>query len=186
MQDLGTKVLETPRLILRPFTVDDAPAMFANWASDGQVTQYLTWPTHNDPSVSRAYCEGVQGSYGDPRHYEWAIVLRELGEPVGSISVVGRHDGAESMQVGYCIGRKWWRQGITSEALARVIRFLFEEVGCLRVEARHDSQNPRSGAVMARCGMAREGLLRRSDRNNRGICDAVWYGILKEDYEKGR
>lgn len=90
------------------------------------------------------------------------------------------------MQVGYCIGRKWWHQGITSEALARVIRFLFEEVGCLRVEARHDNQNPRSGGVMARCGMIREGLLRRSDRNNRGICDAVWYGILKEDYEKGR
>lgn len=55
MQDMGTKVLETPRLTLRPFTVDDAPAMFANWASDGQVTQYLTWPTHTDPSVSRAY-----------------------------------------------------------------------------------------------------------------------------------
>lgn len=186
MKDLGTKILETPRLILRPFAAADGPAMFANWASDPEVTRYLTWPTHSGPEVSLAYCRELEGEYADPKHYEWAIVLKALGEPVGSMSVVNRKDEAESMEVGYCIGRPWWHQGITSEALGEVIRFLFEEVGCLRVAARHDSQNPHSGAVMAKCGMVREGLLRRSDRNNQGICDAVWYGILKEDYEKGR
>lgn len=186
MQDLGTKVLETTRLILRPFTVDDAPAMFANWASDGEVTKYLTWPTHTDPAVTRAILEDWVGRYADPTWYNWAIVWKETGEPIGNISVVERQAETACFHIGYCLGRAFWHKGIMTEAFSEVIRFLFEEVGCLRVEARHDSQNPRSGAVMARCGMAREGLLRRSDRNNRGICDTVWYGILKEDYEKGR
>lgn len=186
MQDLGTKVLETPRLILRPFTVDDAPAMFANWASDGEVTKYLTWPTHTDPSVSRAYCEGIQGSYADPKHYEWAIVLKELGEPIGSISVVGRQAETACFHIGYCLGRAFWHRGIMTEAFSEVIRFLFEEVGALRVDACHDVRNPHSGQVMAKCGLTYEGTLRRRGKNNQGICDTVWYGILKEDYEKGR
>lgn len=186
MQDLGTKVLETTRLILRPFTVDDAPAMFANWASDGEVTKYLTWPTHTDPAVTRAILEDWVGRYADPAWYNWAIVWRETGEPIGNISVVERHDGAESMQVGYCIGRKWWHQGVTSEALARVLRFLFEEVGANRVDACHDVRNPHSGQVMEKCGLTYEGTLRQRGKNNQGVCDAAWYGILKEDYEKGR
>ena len=62
----------------------------------------------------------------------------------------------------------------------------FEEVGVNRIDSRHDPRNPHSGQVMAKCGMVYEGTHRQSDRNNQGICDAAWYAILKEDYEKGR
>ena len=53
MNHKGTVTLETERLILRRFTMDDADAMFQNWASDDEVTKYLTWPTHTDVSVSK-------------------------------------------------------------------------------------------------------------------------------------
>jgi ribosomal-protein-alanine N-acetyltransferase len=62
--------------------------------------------------------------------------------------------------IGYCIGRKWWHSGITSEALESVIQFLIEEVGLNRIESRHDPRNPNSGAVMKKCGMKYEGTLR--------------------------
>ena len=52
MKHLGTKVLETKRLILRPFTISDAPAMYKNWASDDEVTKFLTWPSHASVQVS--------------------------------------------------------------------------------------------------------------------------------------
>ena len=48
MEQKGTKTLETQRLILRRFKVEDAPAMFQNWASDDEVTKYLTWPAHKN------------------------------------------------------------------------------------------------------------------------------------------
>ena len=86
------------------------------------------------------------------------------------------------LQVGYCIGSKWWHQGITSEALGAVIPFLFEEVGANRIEARHDPNNPRSGDVMRKCGLKYEGTLRQADYNNQGIVDVCIYGLLRDEY----
>lgn len=184
MKDLGTVRLETKRLILRPFAAADARAMYQNWASDPEVTRYLTWPVHRDEQASADYIRSMD--YADPSFYDWAIVYKELGEPVGSIGVVSRKKEAESVHIGYCIGRKWWGRGITTEALGAVIRFFFEEAGALRVDSRHDPRNAASGRVMEKCGMAYEGTARKADRNNQGICDAAWRAILKEDYERRR
>ena len=43
MNHCGTRILETPRLLLRPLTMDDAQMMYDNWASDPAVTKYLRW-----------------------------------------------------------------------------------------------------------------------------------------------
>ena len=182
MKPLGTKTLQTERLLLRPFAQDDASAMFANWASDPDVTKYLTWPTHTDVGATRLVLGDWASRYDDPTWYQWAIVPKELGEPIGSIAVVKRNDDVQSVHIGYCIGKRWWRQGFTSEALAEVIRFFFEDVGVNRVDSRHDPRNPNSGRVMARCGMRLEGTMRQADRNNQGLCDYCEYAILAEDY----
>jgi len=179
MKHLGTKRIETERLILRPFTMDDVEAMFHNWASDAEVTKYLTWPAHSSVEVSKMVLSDWVSHYGEDTYYQWAIVPKELGQPIGSISVVARNDAAELVHIGYCIGRNWWHQGYTSEALKAVMDFFFDEVGVNRVETRHDPNNPNSGRVMVKCGMKFEGTLRQSDRNNQGICDASWYGLLK-------
>lgn len=180
MKHLGTVELITSRLRLRRFNLADADAMFANWASDPEVTKFLTWPAHADANVSRCVLESWLDGYEKDNYYQWAIEFE--GEPVGSISVVSVNDSVETVQIGYCIGRRWWHKGITSEALEAVIKFFFEEVGVNRVEARHDFNNPNSGAVMRKCGMQYEGTLRQSDRNNQGICDACWYSILRSEY----
>jgi len=54
MRHAGTQTVKTPRLTLRRIEPDDAEMMFRNWASDDEVTRYLTWPTHKDISVSKA------------------------------------------------------------------------------------------------------------------------------------
>ena len=176
-------VLETKRLILRPFMENDGDAMFRNWASDPEVTKYLTWPTHTNVEISRTIAGKWALGSGEPGFYQWAIVPKELKEPIGSISCVHTDEATSSVEIGYCIGRKWWGQGFTPEALHALIRFFFEEVGALRVCARHDINNPNSGKVMAKCGMTYEGTLRRSAVNNQGIHDICWYSILREEYK---
>ncbi len=183
MKHLGTKQIETPRLLLRPFRPEDADAMFRNWASDPDVTKYLTWPCHDHVDVSRWVLSDWCSHYGEKTYYQWAIVPQALGEPIGSITVVGRNDPARWVEIGYCIGKAWWHQGIMTEALSAVIRFFFEQVGVGRVQARHDACNPYSGAVMRKCGMRCEGTMAKAGRSNQGICDMVWYGIVKEEYE---
>ena len=89
------------------------------------------------------------------------------------------------VHIGYALGRKWWRQGIMSEALAELVRFFFEDVCVKRIESRHDPLNQNSGKVMLKCGLVHEGTLRQSDKNNQGICDAAYYALLAEDYFKG-
>lgn len=182
MKHCGTQTLETDRLLLRRFEIGDADAMFQNWASDPEVTKYLTWPAHSGVHVSRAVLEDWVSSYSQENYYQWAIVLKENGnEPIGSISAVNLNDDISMVHIGYCLGRAWWRQGIMSEALKTVMDFFFDQVEANRIESRHDPRNPHSGMVMRKCGMKYEGTMRCSDRNNQGICDACWYALLKSE-----
>lgn len=175
----GTQILTTNRLTLRPFTLDDANDMFANWASDPEVTKFLTWPTHQSIDVSKWVLNDWIPHYAEQDYYSWAIVYD--GHAIGSMSVVEHNDQVGKAHIGYCIGRNWWRMGIVSEALKAVMNFLFDEVGFQRIEARHDPRNPHSGGVMRKCGMKYEGTLRQSDWNNQAVCDACWYALLKSE-----
>ena len=178
----GTKTIETARLILRRARQQDGPAMFRNWASDPEVTKYLTWPTHESPEISQWVLDSWVDQYSDDQFYQWIIEPKEFGEAIGTISVVRQNDVVGSMEIGYCIGRSWWHKGIVTEALMAVVHFLFSNVGCERIEARHDPRNPNSGRVMTKCGLQYEGTLRNSDKNNQGICDAAVYGLLRSDW----
>lgn len=121
--------------------------------------------------------------YEKDNFYQWALVPKELSEPIGSISIVQQRDDICMVHVGYCIGKKWWHKGFTSEALVALINFFFDRVGVSQIESRHDPNNPYSGKVMKKCGMKYEGTMRRSDTNNKGICDASYYAILREEWE---
>ena len=184
MEHKGTALLETPRLLLRPFRAEDGEAMFRNWAHDPEVTRYLTWQPHPDAESSRRICALWEQESHKPEFYQWAIVLRELDEPIGSISVVGCKEKPPSAEIGYCIGRPWWGQGLAAEALRAVIDYLIREVGMRRVWARHDVNNPRSGRVMQKAGMRKEGVFRAFAANTSNpCCDMAICSILSEELD---
>lgn len=186
MEHKGTRTLETKRLLLRQFSKNDAEAMFRNWESDAAVTEFLRWKAAAGIwETQQILHEWTQG-YKQNDFYQWAIVLKEIEEPIGSISVVGKDEKLAMVHIGYCIGRKWWNQGITTEAFRAIIPFFFEEVGVNRIESQHDPNNPNSGKVMEKCGLRYEGTLRQGDWNNRGIVDACMYSLLKSEWESER
>ncbi len=184
MNHLGTVTLETERLIIRPFRVEDANAMFTNWAGNSEVTKYLTWPTHKSAEISENYIKSKVSTYENKEVYDWGIELKDLHQVIGSISVVENKFDIGCVQIGYCIGKPWWGFGITTEAFQAVIRFFMDEVGINRIEARHDIKNISSGKVMEHCGLTLEGVHRQSDINNQGICDTAWYALLRDDYHR--
>lgn len=183
MTNRGTKTIETERLLLRRFNKDDAEAMFRNWESDPKVTEFLRWPTAVDVSEAEAVLFDWIKGYEDPGFYQWAIVLKEIGEPIGSISAVGKNERLNIVHIGYCIGSKWWHRGITTEAFGAIIPFLFEEVGVNRIESQHDPNNPNSGKVMQKCGLRYEGTLRQADWSNKGVVDACVYSLLRSEWK---
>jgi len=183
----GTVTLNTKRLILRRFTAADADAMFKNWANDPEVTKFLTWPLHgkveNTQGLLNIWCE----RYESPNCYNWAIELRDFGEPIGSIEVVDVSDTHMRCEIGYCMSKAYWSQGIMSEALSAVLSFLFLEVGVNRIQAKHDTRNPASGRVMAKNGMQLEGILREfSYHETLDFCDIVVYSILRREFLQKR
>lgn len=179
----GTKLLESQRLILRRFTSEDAHDIFNNWTSDQAVCQYLTWPVHANIDVTKTILNDWLANYSSQEFYQWAITLKSDNVPIGSISVVKFDHNLDSVEIGYCIGKAYWNKGFTTEALATLIKFFFDKVNVNRIEARHDSNNPASGQVMLKNNMKYEGTLRDGSRNNMGICNCEVYSILAQEYK---
>lgn len=182
MTPIGTKTIHTKLLILRPFQVEDAQEMFVNWASDPEVTHYLTWLPHESVETTKESLKRWVEGYQDPLQFKWAIVLND--EVVGNIDTVHVKEKIDAVEIGYALSRKCWGKGIMTEALIAVSRYLLEDAGCNRVCARHDVNNPASGKVMQKAGMAYEGTLRQYGKNNQGICDMAYYSIIKADLFK--
>lgn len=152
MKQQGTVPIETERLLLRRFVLSDSEAMFRNWAGHPVVTKFLTWDAHESEKESRQLLSRWCKQYRKRNFYEWAIELKELGEPIGSIGAV-QTAGWKTFEVGYCIGERWWGQELAVEALQAVIRFLFQEVRCHKIEAKYAEGNVASMRVMQKAGM---------------------------------
>lgn len=179
----GTIEIKTPRLILRQFVEDDAPAMYKNWASSDLVTKYVTWFSHKNIEETQQVISMWVDEYKDINRYQWAIVLREINEPIGSIGVVRQKEDVAAAEMGYCIGDKFWHKGFTSEALSAVMLYLFEEVGFNRISAIHDIRNPHSGDVMKKCGMNYEGTHREVALTKEGeLLSVCEYAALKREW----
>lgn len=182
MNSIGTKGLDTGRIILRRFTVQDASDMFQNWASDPEVTKYLRWRPHPSMEATASLLAEWVKSYSDPNYYQWAIELHENGKVIGSIGILDPSCSDASGEIGYCMGKAWWGQGLMTEALTAVEAFAFEEVGFNRLEAFHSVNNPASGRVMQKGGMRFEGTARQKYVANTGAQDCSMYAVLKEDW----
>ena len=182
----GTVRLETEKLILRQFTEADAESVYRNWASDPEVTRYLTWPTHTCVEMSRWYMDFCVASYEVPSTFQWGIELKETGELIGNISVVHLDPESETAELGWVLGRSYWGRGIMPEAARKVIDFLFDEVGVSVIRAEHDVLNPKSGRVMQKLGMTREIPDPPDKPNNNGMAKLAGYRISRKEFERRR
>lgn len=116
----GTQVIHTNRLLLRPFQLSDAEMMFQNWASDDEVSRRLTWNTHQNIDVTKTLLRDWVKSYDSGRRYQWAIEKDK--ELIGDIALMSLNARHKSGEIGYCLSRKYWNQGIMTEALGAVLQ----------------------------------------------------------------
>ena len=183
MLNPGTRTIETERLTLRRYKKEDAEAVFENWGSDPAVSKYLSWLPHSSVTVTKAYLEGILRDYKRVDSYHWCIVLKETGQPVGSIDVVRHNSVLNVAEIGYLIARPLWNKGCMTEALSAVLGYLFLDAGFNRVEACHHIKNLASGHVMEKAGMRFEGITRDGAKDNMGkFCDIARYAILHRDF----
>lgn len=181
LNHIGTQVIETPRLLLRRFTMQDVEPMFYTWANDAQVTRFMRWTPHKNTTETRIILAKWIKEYRTLPSYHWAITLKPELQLIGSIGVYGINDQDMAGETGYCIARPYWGKGYAAEALRAVIEFMFSRVGLNRIEAYHSVNNPASGAVMRKCGMQPEGCCRQKYMACEGLQDCDLYAILAKD-----
>ena len=143
--------LESNRLRLRPFEETDAQAMFDNWASDPEVTKYLTWPTHQSVETTRRVLGEWLPLYEKPEYLNFGIELKETGRLVGNIAVVGYLEDRTLPVIGYNISRALWNQGYMTEACQCLLDYLFAQ-GFEKVRIDADVRNTASQRVIEKCG----------------------------------
>ena len=93
----GTVKIETERLVLERFQIKDAKFMFKNWANNKNVTKFLTWNAHENIEETKLVINHWLQSYIKDNFYHWAIVYKEINEPIGSISVVEQDEEKAQM-----------------------------------------------------------------------------------------
>ena len=177
MKLLGTKTLETDRLILRKFKLGDEIQVFKNWASDPNTSQYVGWETHKDVSQTLEYVKDG---------FHWVIQLKDTNELIGDISVFEIRKKHLNCEIGYSYGSKFWGKGYATEALRVILEYLLNECEFHLVEAKHQILNPASGRVMEKVGMKKDAVLRqrRINKITKQINDLVVYSITKKEFNK--
>lgn len=181
----GTKNIKTERLILRRYRKTDAKDVFESWAGDREVARYITFTPHVSKEYTKATLEKWETLYSRKNVYLWAIQLGD--KVVGNINVITISDSLESCEIGFCLGREYWNQGIMTEAAEAVISFLFTRVGVHRIEMCHVQANAASGRIAEKCGMSHEGVKRDGFKDSDGLFHHMnCYGILKMDWEKNQ
>ena len=143
------KCIETKRLLLRKPRIEDAEAMFINWASDPEVTKYLTWNPHENIEVTKTIINNWLEEEKDPKTIRFIITLKESDEPIGSIDVVRYID--DSPEIGYCLSRKYWNKGLMTEACKAFSKYLFDK-GFKKVLIKAMVENIGSNRVIEKCG----------------------------------
>ena len=152
---MNTPILETERLILRPFRKEDATAVFECWESDPEVAKYMFWTSHNDICKTRAWIDFEIGQIKKNDWYRFALVLKETNELIGT-GLIYYEEEVAGWEIGYNLGREYWGRGYATEAMKRIIEFAEDKLDISELVGRYAKENPASGNVMKKLGFRYE------------------------------
>ncbi len=174
-------ILETERLVLRPFGPADAPDV-QRLAGDREIADTTERIPHPyEDGMAEAWIATHTERFRKRQGCEFAIILKDTSELTGAIglTLTMTHRRGE---LGYWIGRPFWGQGYCTEAGRFVIDYGFSSFDLHRIQARCMSRNLASGRVMQKLGMKHEGRLHGYMLKWGVFEDVEVYGMLKDNF----
>lgn len=175
--------LEGGRVALRALRPMDAASIY-RYLNDSRVNRWLPRvpkPYRVDDAHAWVRVTRKMAEAGTDFHF--GIELRESGEIVGMIGLNGIQTEDRIAEVGYWLGRPYWRQGLMEEALRLIVRFAFGPLRLHRLFGIVVPSNVGSAALLEKVGFQREVVAREKRRTGRGYVDEHVYGLLKEEYK---
>jgi RimJ/RimL family protein N-acetyltransferase len=172
----------TERLILRPPTLKDVEDIAAN-ANHIDVSRYLALvPYPYSIKDAKDFMKFLRKKAKD-NPYNFGIILKHSGKLVGMIGFTGLDKFSAKTEVGYWLGKKYWRQGITTEALKAMVKFAFRKLKLVRLQADVAIENKASAKLLKKVGFKKEGLKRKGARakSTGKWHDTYHFGLLRSD-----
>lgn len=183
---MSLPTLVTQRLILRPFTLADAPIVQKLCGAYEVAAKTLSVPHPYPDGVAETWIASHGPDWENKIWVTLALTHREdESEPqdvLGAISLM-LHLAHYRAELAYWLGMPYWNQGYMTEAARALVQYGFEELKLNRVEATHYRSNPASGRVMQKIGMQQEGIRRQQTLRFGQFEDCVVYGLLASDWE---
>jgi len=169
--------IETPRLILRAPCLDDADAIFAEYAQDPIVSKYLVWKPHRQVPETRAFLQRCKEERLAGRSFAFVVLKKNNDHPIGMVEIGS--DGC----LGYVLGQAYWGQGLMTEAVKAVVAWASAQDSISKIWATCDVGNPASARVMEKAGLKFEKALPKHSHHpnvSSELRDALKYSIIKK------
>lgn len=167
-------LFETPRLFLKPVTIQDAPDLF-EYASDVETTLHVSFDPHKNIQDTYAFLERAFSWYKEKNFFNYGIYDKETNKLIG---MGGYSYDPHCVNLGYILNKKYWGRGIMVEACSAIIDFGFKNLLIHRIGAYHSHANPKSGRVMEKLGMTKEGVMKDGIFSKGSYYDHVQYGLI--------
>jgi aminoglycoside 6'-N-acetyltransferase len=167
--------LDTERLRLRSFVVEDAPRIAA-YRSEPEVARYQSWTApYTEEQAAQLVASMVEAPVGVPgTWYQIAITLRSTGELIGDSGICVSLASPSVAEIGFTLAPEFQRQGYGTEAMRRILRLLVEELGVGMVRANCVVENTRSARLLGRLGLGRVGEPIRVEVSDQ-VIEEIWF-----------
>jgi RimJ/RimL family protein N-acetyltransferase len=172
--------IRTERLTLRDFRADD-PDDVQVYASDPEVARFMPWGP-NTREETKVFIDTRLAAQADWPRLTFDLAIERAGLTVGSVGLRLRDGPNRTAEIGYCLRRDLWRQGLMTEAARALIDVGFRALGLHRVVATCNTENAGSFRVMEALGMRREGGWFRDQRVKGEWRNTYLYAVLAEEW----
>jgi ribosomal-protein-alanine N-acetyltransferase len=170
------------RVSLRPITERDIDSLYAIF-SDPEVIRYWSSPPLKDREAARKLLSDIHDKFQRRLYFQWGIAQRIDDTLIGTSTLFHVESNNHRAEIGYALGRAHWRKGYIQEALRALLGYAFVELDLHRIEADVDPRNKASIRTLERLGFQKEGYLRERWKVNGEIQDALFYGLLRGEWE---
>jgi RimJ/RimL family protein N-acetyltransferase len=170
------------RVLLRPISDGDIESLFKIF-SDPEVMRYWSTPPLKDLDAARELLNDMRDKFQRKLFFQWGIALQTDNTLIGTSTLFHIEADNHRAEIGYALGRAYWKKGYIQEALTALLGYAFGELNLHRIEADVDPRNEASIRTLERLGFTREGYLRERWNVCGELQDALFYGLLRHEWK---
>lgn len=175
--------LESSRILLRKLRLSDADDLY-HQIRHKDMARWMSHIPHPYPRpLASTFIRKSQRLWKAKKSFTFAVLLKKTGRLIGIVSLNRVDFDHQCAELGYWLGRQYWGQGLTTEAVGLLLPFAFRDLKLFRIYACTFGPNLASQKVLQKCGFQQEGTLRQAVIRNKKRHDFLNFGLLKPEYE---